>query len=164
MNEPRLNIPADLNWLVEFYSAKCDSMTEFTFHLKVHIREGQAFTYPFKQCEKTFTVSAFNSHVSRNLFFLKVHLEIWRIPSFPEQMQVELRHSYWKWFAVFHVAWWCWLMSTWRLAQKILIDYFWGILPSLFPKLQEKLLSAYTVQIIIQDMQSIHEICNYNIF
>lgn len=56
----------DLTCHVDFCSAKCDSLTEFYSHLKGHIKEGRAVACPFNQCEKTFTVvSTFTSHLSR---------------------------------------------------------------------------------------------------
>jgi len=56
----------DLTCHVSSCRAKCDSLTEFYSHLKVHIKEGQTIACPFKQCDKTFTViSTFTSHLSR---------------------------------------------------------------------------------------------------
>ena len=64
--EPSLSMPVDLTCHVDFCSNKSDSLTDFYSHLKVHIKEGRAVACPFMHCDKTFTVvSTFTSHLSR---------------------------------------------------------------------------------------------------
>jgi len=69
----------DLACHVDLCSAKCDTLTQFYSHLKVHIKEGRTVAYlkvhikegrtvacPFKHCDASFTViSTFTSHLSR---------------------------------------------------------------------------------------------------
>lgn len=56
----------DLACHVDLCSAKCDTLTQFYSHLKVHIKEGRTVACPFKQCDASFTViSTFTSHLSR---------------------------------------------------------------------------------------------------
>ncbi|KAM3614942.1 uncharacterized protein V6R79_021097, partial [Siganus canaliculatus] len=67
VTEPRFSLPTDLACHVDFCTAKCDSLIEFYSHLKGHIKEGRTVVCPFKQCGKTFTVvSTCTSHLSRN--------------------------------------------------------------------------------------------------
>ncbi len=64
--QPRSIRLVDLTCHVSSCRAKCDSLTEFYSHIKVHIKEGRTIVCPFKQCDKTFTVvSTFTSHLSR---------------------------------------------------------------------------------------------------
>lgn len=64
--QPRSIRLVDLTCHVSSCRAKCDSLTEFCSHLKVHIKEGQTIVFPFKQCDKTFTaVSTYISFVKK---------------------------------------------------------------------------------------------------
>lgn len=66
VTEPRLSIPVDLTCHVDFCTAKCDSLTKFYSHLKGHIKEGRTVACPFQQCDKSFTViSTLSCHLTR---------------------------------------------------------------------------------------------------
>lgn len=64
--ETTMCITLSLECHVGLCRAKSSSLSEFISHVKMHIKEGQKVTCPFKQCGKTFTVkSTFTSHLSR---------------------------------------------------------------------------------------------------
>ncbi len=61
---PHLCPAVDLACNVDLCSAKCETLTQFYSHLKVHIKEGRRVACPFKQCDTSFTViSTFTSPV-----------------------------------------------------------------------------------------------------
>lgn len=64
---PRSHVcPSELTCHVDLCIAKCDTLTQFYSHLKVHIEEGRTVTCPFRQCNTSFTVlSTFTSYLCR---------------------------------------------------------------------------------------------------
>lgn len=65
-SDTTMHTTCSLECHVDFCRTKSSGLPEMISHLKMHIKEGQRVTCPFKHCGKTFAiVSSFTCHLSR---------------------------------------------------------------------------------------------------